>query len=364
MKKILIVASHAILPPYKSGSKLIYEFSRYLSKHHKVYVVHANEWKHEFTPDNNVVFYDFIKKWKIKFFDISIIFKLIKLIKKENIDTIIMEYPWLSIHLFIVKIFTKTKFIMHEHNIEYDRFKSFWKKWWWILYIFERISYFLVDDILFITKNDENLAYKYLWIKNKGQICNYWINLDFFNIKNNSENKKELKNKYKLNDNEKIILFFWSFSYFPNIEWLDLIINKIIPLLDKFTIKYKIFICWWWIERNKYKDHKNIIYTGLISNIQDYVKWCDIMINPILSWWWVKTKVIESLACGKTVISTKKWAEWINEQMTDWKLIVVENNDWEKFTQEIIKNINNSDFVSDSFLQEYEWNNIINNLKL
>ncbi len=364
MKKVLIISSHAILPPYKSGSKLIYEFSRFLSKKYEIYILHSNEWKYDFILDNNLIFFDFIKKWKLKFLDITFIYKTIQLIKKEKIEVLIMQYPWFALHLFIVKLFTKVKFVMHEHNIEYDRFKSFGKKWWKFLYFYEKIAYKLVDDVLFITKTDKTLAQNTLWVKNKWQICNYWINTDYFNTENNSDKAKELREKYNLKENEKIILFFWSFSYFPNREGLNIIIKHLIPLLNKSTLNYKIFICWWWIDRNTYQDQENIIYTWLIPNIQDYVKWCDIMINPILSWGWVKTKVIESLACGKTVISTQKWAEWINERITDGKLIIVENNDWEKFIQEVIKNINNKDFVSNSFLQEYEWSNIINNLKI
>ena len=141
-------------------------------------------------------------------------------------------------------------------------------------------------------------------------------------------------------------------------------IKYINPKLQKKWFNYKIFICWWGLDEDKYKNTDSIIYTGFISDIEKYIKGCDIMINPILSGWGVKTKVIESLACWKTIISTIKWAEWVVLDVTEWKLITVENNDWHSFVGEIIKSSNKKDFVSESFLEEYEWSNIISNLKL
>lgn len=359
---ILNITNHCIFPPTTWWSRFIYNFLKFLSNKNNVFFINEKNNSSYKNDLENIKTFEIIKNWKIKFLDFLLIIKIIKIIKENKIDVIIMEYPWFWLYIYFVKKITWVKVILQEHNLEFERFKSN-KYWWWkILYYYEKWVYKIVDDIFYISSEDKKNAEKYFWIKNKWQICNYWINSNLFNTNWNQDSKAKLKEQYKINENKKIISFFWKLDYYPNTEALDIIFENIYPKLIEKKLNFKLIINWNPIPE-KYKNLKNIIFTWNVINIQDYIKWCNIMINPILSWWWVKTKVIESIACWKTIISTKKWAEWINEQITDWKLIVVENNDWENFTQEIIKNIDNTDFVSDLFIKEYEWNNIINNLK-
>lgn len=362
-KNILNITNHCIFPPTTWWSKLIYNFLKFLSKKHNVFFINEKNNSNYKNDLDNIKTFEIIKNWKWKFLDISLIFKIIKIIKKENIDVIIMEYPWFWLYLYIIKKITWVKVILQEHNIEFDRFKSNWYWWWKILYFYEKCVYKIVDDILFISSIDYERARTVFNIWNKWKICNFWINKEIFNTIWNIESKNKLKQKFNIKDEEKIISFFWKLDYYPNKEALDIIFSKIYPKLKDNWLKFKLIINWDPIP-DIYKNYEDVIFTWNVLNIQDYVKWCDIMINPILSWWWVKTKVIESLACWKTIISTRKWAEWIEFINMDKKLILIDDCKLDLFVDKIIENIENDDYVLDDFLSKYEWNNIINSLKI
>lgn len=363
MKNVLIIVSHIILPPNKSWSKLIYEFSRFLKKNKNISNVSVVQpYTQEIDKLNWSKFLNIMSNSILRFFSFTSIYKIIKYIKENSIDTVIIEYPWLLFYMIWIKLFTRTHLIMHEHNIEYDRFRSIWKWWWRLLYLYEYLAYNIVDDVFFITKDDQKLAKKSFWFKG-GQYCPYWIDETIYNDKNISENSKKIRSIHNISEEEKIILFFWSHTYYPNRQAIDIIEKKIAPWLIKNWNNSVILICWWWLPK-EYHSHDNIIYIWFVNDIVAYIKWCNIMINPIISWWWVKTKVIESLACWKTVVSTKKWAEWIDEYKTNSKLLVVENNNWNNFVDKIVNNLNRREFIWYEFIKEYEWSNIINSLKI
>ena len=363
MKKIFLhITSHCIFPINSWGNRSIYNFLKFLSQKYDVFFINEKN-KSDYKNDlKNIETFEVIKNWKVKFLDITLLFKILKIIKEKRIDIIIFDYPWFWLYLYFIKKITWVKIILREHNIEFERFKDN-KYWWWkILYYYEKLICKIVDDIFFITEFDKRKAQKYFKI-NKWQVLNYWIDINKFNVIWNEKYKKQIRKELNIKNEEKIISFFGKLDYYPNRQALQIIFKEIYPRLIRKWFKFKLVINWWPIP-DEYKNYDNVIFTGVVSKIEQYVKWCDIMINPILSWWWIKTKIIEALACGKIVISTVKWAEWIDSEITEWKLIIVDNNDWNSFVEKIIENSEKEDFVSEKFLKNYELSNIIDNLKL
>ncbi len=96
--------------------------------------------------------------------------------------------------------------------------------------------------------------------------------------------------------------------------------------------KYKIVICGKGLpnEMNNLKSYanKNIIYAGFVDDITAYFKAADIMLNPVLSGGGVKTKMIEAIAFGATVVASKTGAAGIERSVCGNKLSIVDDNDW------------------------------------
>jgi len=58
-------------------------------------------------------------------------------------------------------------------------------------------------------------------------------------------------------------------------------------------------------------SHPNMQITGFASNLESYIRRANVVIVPIIKGGGMRMKIIESLACGKTVISTYKGASGI-----------------------------------------------------
>src|SRR6202008_4176961 len=121
-----------------------------------------------------------------------------------------------------------------------------------------------------------------------------------------------------------------------------IILEEINPrLLQEKGFNYKIIICGKGLpaELNELKEYadKNIIYAGFVDDIEVYFKAADIFLNPVQSGGGIKTKMVEAIAYGDTVVSTKSGAAGISKEISGDKLVVVEDNDWDKFSTRVIQ---------------------------
>lgn len=357
MKNILIVVTHTILPPTKAWSKLIYEFGKHLSASSNVHIIQPeckihDEW-------SNIHFSNILPRWNSRFMSLVAIFDVVKYIRNHSIDLVIFEYPWLVLYMMIIKLLTWVKLVIHEHNIEYERFRSIWKRRWRLLYPYEALAYYIVDDVLYITTDDQKKWNKVFLTKSTWQYCPYWVNPTEFNDYWLLEARNNLLWLHSLSPDTLLILFFWSHTYFPNREAVDIIENELLHRLNKSWRKYTIFVCWWWLP-SSYVSHDGIVYTWFVDDIVAYIKWCDIMINPIMSWWGLKTKVIETLACWKKIISTSSWAKWVSISLPKQFVIA---DDWDEFVEEMLAD-NDFIFQKEMFLDHYDRDNIVSSITL
>ena len=115
----------------------------------------------------------------------------------------------------------------------------------------------------------------------------------------------------------------------------------------------------WIIE----KDNKQIINHGEVDSAIDFMNNNDVMIVPLLSAGGMRVKIIEGMALGKTIISTKIGAEGINYKDGDNILIA---NTLQEFKQVINMLIENPQMINvignnaREFVSDYYNNKIIN----
>ena len=129
------------------------------------------------------------------------------------------------------------------------------------------------------------------------------------------------------------------------------------------AFRYKIVVCGRGLPAffNDLKDYagKNVIYAGFVDDINTYFKAADIFLNPILSGGGVKTKAIEAIAMDCTVISTELGAMGIQRDVCGEKLKVINNENWEQFSDLIITSSSENAHTPPEFYKHYYLENII-----
>ena len=352
MKKVLAIAPYSYLPYFSGGQKFIAQFFEYLGKEIDLTVISVAE--NDFALAKTYKTVPLLKKSFSRYYDRSLIKKITALVKDNGFDTLIIEHPYLSWLAFAVRKRTGIKVIIHTHNIEYQRFKSTGRWWWPILKSYEKRSFQKADGISFIAPEDKEFAVSQ-WSISAEKCFDLPFGIEISSYPTDKEQCREIVSaKHNIKPIEKILLFTGALNYKPNLDAVKIILDKINPvLLQQPSFPYKIIICGKGLpeEMNELKAYadKNIIYAGFISEIATYYKAADIFLNPVLSGGGVKTKIVEAIAYGTTVVSTETGAAGMVKSVCGEKLQIVKDDDWEIFANDIIENI----AIKKQTLQEY-----------
>jgi len=368
--KILIISPSNTFPALSGGAIRTNAFLKYLAKQNKVFYVYnkyhqvkeVREGKIKFNVKsnariNNVELYPVGPSIRAaQLFNPLLLMKSYRIIKKEKIDLIIGEFAWSGVYLLLLKYLTNVSYIIDEHNLEYELVKFNYgllgKLIWPIVKFYEKLTWKFSKYIFCVSENDKK-AITNLGINNKKiVVVPHGIDNNLFK----KTNKKGIRKELKLNPNDLIILFFGKLDYSPNKEAVNIIHKEILPRILKKRKKVKFLI----VGSNPPNlKHEDIIFTGPVENIKNYIDASDTVINPLLHGVGTRFKILEAIACGKRVISTSIGAGELANETIKKNLVI--RNDWDEFTEEIIKNLSKKDKkLPKKFLEIYSWENIIN----
>ena len=366
MKKVLDIVPYTYLPWFSGGQKSIGQFLEFLGKETELTV--AGTENNDWSLAKNYKGISLLKKTFSRYFDRSLVSKIVLLAKENNFDAVIWEHPyywWLAKR---IKSRTGIKTILHTHNIEYQRFRSNGKWWWPILKLYEKRCFKGADILFFISDEDKNFAINTWKISaTKCFTIPFGVDIKSFPA-DKAACKKRIAATHNIAEDEKIFLFNGLLGYKPNLDAVMAILNKINPLLMTSSLRYKIIICGKGLpeELNGLKDYadKNIIYAGFVDDIEMYFKGADLFLNPILSGGGIKTKMVEAIGFGTTVISTQSGAAGIDKDFCGEKLIVVNENDWNGFANAVIKHAEINSVTPSSYYEHYYWGSIVKRMNL
>jgi len=363
MTKVANIVSYKFLPAQSGGQKYIAQFLHHLGEKTKVYALGTANNKF----DNNLSYElkPLLSKNPYSYFDIVGFIRIYQLLKKNKIGILIIEHPYIGWMGILLKKMLALKLIIHTHNIEYLRFRSLHKSWWKLLKIYETWILKKADHVFCITHEDQQWMVQKMKIdEGKTSIVPYGIQQS--SLPSDKEEKKKIVcSKHGLDDSKPLIFFNGVLSYHPNLEAVEHILEDIIPRLNNADFQYNMIIAGKGlpdIYRERIGQMNYVIYTGFVDDIDSYTGAADIFINPILSGGGVKTKLIEALAMGCYCISTKTGAIGVESELCGDYLKTIEDNNWDKFTEEILSASKKSMGVNEQFYRRYSWDNITDEL--
>ena len=362
MKKVLDIVPYAYLPYYSGGQKSIAQFLEYLGKQTELTVAGAvtNDWTHA----KNYKPVSLLKKSFSRYFDLSLPGKVSALVKEQQFDAVIWEHPYFSWLAHRVKKRTGVKTIFHTHNIEHQRFRSNGRWWWPILRMYEKQCFKRADMLFFISGEDREFAIREWQIDaNKCFVIPFGVEISS-NPSDRSASRTTIAQKHQVADDEKIVLFNGLLDYKPNLDALQVILDQVNPLLlTESSFRYKIIICGKRLpeQMKGLRDYagKNVIYAGFVDDIETYFKGADIFLNPVQSGGGIKTKMVEAIAFGTTVVATETGAAGIDKSVCGDKLLTVADNDWKGFAAAILSTANKDSLTPAAYYDTYYWGSIV-----
>ena len=287
--------------------------------------------------------------------------RLKDILTKEKFDIIQLEGLYVCMYIDTIKKYSSAKIAYRSHNIESEiwinntiKSRNLFKRNYFhivanrlrkfelsVINKYDLILPITVRDMQFFDNNGNNKP---------STIIPFGVNLDNY-AKKNSTDKNNL-------------FYIGSLDWIPNIEGLRWFVQNV---WKKIYIKYpdlKFFVA----GRNasnsliSFLSENKVNYIGEIKNSKPFFMENTIMIVPLFAGSGMRVKIIEGMAYGKVIVTTKKGAEGI--EYTNMKNIVIANdagefidNIEELITNDyILQNIGNN---ARDLVEEYYNNSVI-----
>ena len=247
---------------------------------------------------------------------------LIKVLEKEQFDVVQLEMLYMAPHVDDIRAHSKAMIVLRAHNVEHKIWEriaketKFFIKRWYINHLAKTLKEYelnaleTVDGIAAITRKDAAFFRKY---------CSKPIIDIPFGVY-----PEEFTPKYEIEGKPKFY-HIGSMNWMPNVEGIHWFIDEVLPKTVEKVPNFVYHLAGRnmpeWLTTMK-DPHINVI--GEVPDAKEFVTHHDVAIVPLLSGSGIRIKIIESMALGKTVITTRVGAEGIlyDEEVN---IIIAEN---------------------------------------
>ena len=367
MAKILDIIPYKVLPAHVGGQKNIALFCKYLGEGNDLTAISVNDNDIKLAETYRMI--PLFNRKRIRYVNPFYVLSIKKIVEQNNIKNVITEHPYMAWMGWYLKKTANVKWFVRSHNIEFERFRTLNKSWYKLLKIYEKWGYKNADTVFFITNEDIDFAVKNNMVKKENTaLLPFGVELKEM-PPDKPEQKKTICDQYNIPVDTILLLFNGALDYVPNTDALSFILDEINPLLLKnVSFNYRIIICGRGLPSsfNELKDFagKNILYTGFVDDVYAYFKAADIFLNPVRSGGGIKTKIIEAMGYGTTVISCVSGAAGVEFSVCGEKIKIVPDNDAAAFVYEILKIKDQQSFTPPQYYEFYHWGNIIKRLQV
>ncbi len=248
--------------------------------------------------------------------------RLAEVLDKEQFDVVQLEVLFMAPYVETIREHSKAMIVLRAHNVEHKIWERIAKdtksplKRWYINHLAKTLKEFelnaleTVDGVAAITRKDAAFFRKY---------CSKpVIDIPFGVYPEQFDPKYEIEGKPKF-------YHIGSMNWMPNEEGIRWFVDEVLP---KTVEKVPDFVYHLagrsmpeWLTSMK-NPHVDVV--GEVPDAKEFVTNHDVAIVPLLSGSGIRIKIIESMALGKTVITTRVGAEGIlyDEEVN---IIIAEN---------------------------------------
>lgn len=342
---ILLLCNKSPYPPSEGGPMAMNSIVNGLTEAgHKVKILAVNSEKYHIKEEDIPVSYK--EKTNIEFVDINLSIKpiealknlfsdksyhverfisedfkqkLIEILNKDKYDIVQLEMIYMAPYIETIRSHSDALIVLRAHNVEHliwDRIAkktNFPLKKWYLKHLVRTLKEYelnainKVDGIAAITYRDAAFF--------RGETAIPVIDIPF------GVNPEEFTPCYEINE-RPTLYHIGSMNWMPNTEGIKWFLKNVWSKLHEREPDIQLNLAGRhtpkWMKKLKMK---NVNVHGEVPDAKEFIKNNDIAIVPLLSGSGIRIKIIESLAMGKTVITTTIGAEGI--QYSEYNNIII-----------------------------------------
>ncbi len=246
-------------------------------------------------------------------FDTSWLVRLIAVGLVENIDVYQAEFPGFGpvAHL-ASRILSKLRSVrvrssIVQHNVEWARLKAYGHDTNRIRKM-EKVALRLVDDVIAVSREDKDLMVEMGVDSNQISIIPHGVNA--LEIQRAWNRRSKWRRHWKVED--RIVVFFHgTLHYAPNTDAVRFIAESVLPLIEADSSLDSIQFVITGLNPPTYYAHPRILFTGPVEDLAGHLNMADVFVCPLFDGGGTRLKLIEYLAVGQPILTTRKGAEGI-----------------------------------------------------
>ena len=237
-----------------------------------------------------------------------------RILRKNKFDIIQLETLYLAPYIPVIRKYSNAIISMRAHNVEHEIWEriagntTFFPKKWYLKYLTGKLKKYEVTHLneydLLVPITDRDLGkFRKMGYKNGVSVIPIGIDQEDYNPDFSSFNK------------ELSLSFIGSLDWMPNQEGLQWFLENVWPKAIKRFPKLSIHIAGRntpeWMMNMKVK---NVKFHGEVPCAGAFINQHQIMVVPLLSGSGMRAKILEGMALGRVVLTTKIGLEGINAE--------------------------------------------------
>jgi len=363
--RICLISPYDVSRPVWGSALRIFELARALGDYCEVHLFHSKYTPPEFVSAKRVPLPHQViwhpaggSRRYSQVINPGLTLEAIKESRCSRFSLVICSFPWSGFQGLPVSLLCRCPLVVDEHNVEFLRFAEIGKGnrfTRWFLKIIEKFFTRRADLVSCVSEADALILNQEFGIKLE-KILILPNGVDTKRLKPNPFSRKKARKELGITDEERIILFVGNTKYAPNREAVTILSKEIVPRILAKEENFRIMLIG--------ADNKDVptwdifILPGFVERIEDFYNASDVVVAPLLSGGGTRYKVIEALACGKRVISTKKGAEGLEPSES-----IIICDEWDEFAEKIIQNWEIIyDEEATDYASRYGWDAVVRKL--
>lgn len=359
---VAVVVPYRFVPPRNGGHKAAYGLCRFLAKRTRVTAIS--------TPDNEAAAAPFelkglLGKSVTRYLLPGGARRIGRYFRAEEVTHCMAFQPFIALLLYFPCRRQGVALSIYIQNLEYQRFRSMGKPWWPLVFGVEWLAFRLARHLYFISPDEVAPGQRVFGLTpEKCSVLPYGT--PYAQQPGRQPARLHIRQKHGYGEEECLIIFFGPQTYLPNLEAVERIVQHIEPAFRQIAdFPYRFLICGGGLPEayQKLQAYERVKYLGYVEDIEAYVQAAELMVNPVNSGGGVKTKLVEAIALGTTVVSSYTGALGVEPEACGPKLIRVEDEDYGTFAEALQQAFLRGPCPTPaSFYEKYYWGNIVQNV--
>jgi glycosyltransferase involved in cell wall biosynthesis len=358
--KVLMLAHVPVFPPNDGGSARIHEFAANLAREHQVIVVcpPLAQRPREALPYTLLDIGGAGARRQI--FDPGFLMRLLRLIRREQPDVLLLEYIWQALHATAARLITGVPLVIDAFDVVTVRFRRARHPLWPVISLYERLMLRGARRVFAISEVDRREFVRLGVAAERLAVVPGGVDVAIFHPDDIARQRTRIR--LGVPEDRPLLLFFGQLTYPPNADAIDLLASEVMPRLD---MDYHLAVAGRGpIEelRQRYGSDR-ISFLGPVERISDYINAADAVVAPIRHGSGTRRKLLETIACGVPVVTTTIGAEGLDERVCAGSVTI--RDDWDQFA-EAVRGAAAARRLRprEEFLAMHDWRSVIQKVQL